>query len=103
MSLGPPHGKKRMGDDFHHNKVGGTTWKELKHHYAIIPIIGMTVFALGMAGAYVLRLATRHPEVSWSNRNAEPWNEYTNKQYKFANYTDRDYSRSTEAPTFSKK
>jgi hypothetical protein len=35
------------------------------------------------AGFYILRLATRDPDVSWNRKkNPEPWEEYRNKQYK---------------------
>jgi NADH dehydrogenase (ubiquinone) 1 alpha subcomplex subunit 4 len=40
---------------------------------------------VGVAGAgyYILRLATRCPDVSWSKKgNLEPWQEYADKQYK---------------------
>lgn len=36
-----------------------------------------------LAGGYIFRLATRSPDVTWNRKtNPEPWNEYTNKQYK---------------------
>ncbi|CAG0891227.1 unnamed protein product [Darwinula stevensoni] len=35
------------------------------------------------AGLYLVRLATKSPDVTWNrNKNPEPWNEYTHKQYK---------------------
>ena len=44
---------------------------------------------VGMAGAgfYLLRLATRNPDVSWNKKkNPEPWQEYSDKQYKVSLY-----------------
>lgn len=38
-----------------------------------------------MAGSifYTLRLALKNPDVTWNHKkNPEPWNEYSNKQYK---------------------
>jgi len=49
-------------------------------------------FCIGLGGCgaflYTLRLATRSPDVSWLNKKeAEPWNDYKDKQYKVYNVT----------------
>ncbi|XP_055716711.1 cytochrome c oxidase subunit NDUFA4-like [Phlebotomus papatasi] len=75
----------------------GMSPSTLKKHPALIPLYVCT--GLGMAGAlfYTLRLATRNPDVSWNRSgNPEPWQEYSNKQYKFYSPI-RDYSK-TESP-----
>ncbi|XP_020283595.1 cytochrome c oxidase subunit NDUFA4 [Pseudomyrmex gracilis] len=65
---------------------------DLKKHPALIPLY----VCIGLGGCwmafYVMRLATRNPDVSWTNkREAEPWNYYKDKQYKF--YSPKtDYS-----------
>jgi len=64
--------------------LSGLTWSSMKKNPAILPIYVLVGIAGVLAGGYIVRLATRNPEVTWSrNRNPEPWNEYTNKQYKF--------------------
>ncbi|CAL8141753.1 unnamed protein product [Orchesella dallaii] len=66
-------------------KIGlsGLTWTSIKKNPAILPIYGLVGIAMGIAGFYIVRLATRNPEVTWSRaRNPEPWNEYKDKQYK---------------------
>ncbi|ODM88763.1 Cytochrome c oxidase subunit NDUFA4 [Orchesella cincta] len=80
-------------------KFSGLTWKDMKKHYAIIPIYVMTIIAGGMAGGYVYRLASKHPEVSWTKANPEPWNDYRARQYKFVS-SGRDYSKGSSAPPY---
>lgn len=51
--------------------------------FQLIPLY----FCIGLGGIfatfYTIRLATCSPDVSWFNKKkAEPWNEYSNKQYK---------------------
>ncbi|CAL1677594.1 unnamed protein product [Lasius platythorax] len=65
-------------------KMQGTSFTSLKKHPALMPLY----FCIGLGGAmafvYTLRLALRNPDVSWSNKKeAEPWNYYKDKQYKF--------------------
>jgi len=49
----------------------------------IIPIYIFVGLGMVLAGGFLGRAALKAPEVTWSrNRNPEPWNEYTNKQYK---------------------
>jgi len=102
--LGPPRkGGKPAETNHSHNKLTGLTWSEMKHHYSVIPMWGLTIIAVAMAGTYVYRLASKHPEVSWTKKNSEPWNDYRNQQYKFRNVNDRDYSNSSPPKTsFSK-
>ncbi|XP_068624959.1 cytochrome c oxidase subunit NDUFA4 [Battus philenor] len=79
----------------------GLSFQSLKKHKALIPLYVCT--GIGCAGAmfYILRLATRSPDVSWNKRtNPEPWQEYRNKQYKFYS-PNIDYSKEeSPAPKF---
>ncbi|RZF41000.1 hypothetical protein LSTR_LSTR006303 [Laodelphax striatellus] len=70
----------------------GMSLSSLKSHPSLIPLY--VCVAVGAAGAtfYTLRLATRNPDVSWTKKNDEPWNEYSNKQYKFYS-PNLDYSK----------
>jgi len=70
----------------------GLTLASLKKHPALIPLYGCMVLGIGGAAFYIIRLATRNPDVSWNRKgNPEPWQEYRNKQYKFYSPI-RDYS-----------
>ncbi|XP_072756681.1 cytochrome c oxidase subunit NDUFA4 [Anoplolepis gracilipes] len=65
-------------------KMQGASMGSLKKHPALIPLY----FCIGLGGLgafyYTLRLALRNPDVSWTNKKeAEPWNYYKDKQYKF--------------------
>jgi len=81
--------------------LSGLNWKTIKKNPAILPIYILTGFGLFLAGSYVVRLATRNPEVTWSrSRNPEPWDEYKNKQYKFV--ATRDYTEGSPAPEWKK-
>ncbi len=55
----------------------------------IIPIYIISIMGMALAGGYVYRLASQHPEVSWTKSNPEPWNDYKNRQYKVSH--DHDY------------
>uniref|UniRef100_A0A7R9I9U9 NADH dehydrogenase [ubiquinone] 1 alpha subcomplex subunit 4 n=1 Tax=Timema tahoe TaxID=61484 RepID=A0A7R9I9U9_9NEOP len=70
----------------------GLSFSSLKRHPALIPLyicVGAGVFG---AAFYIVRLATKSPEVTWDRKNnPEPWNEYANKQHKFYSPI-RDYS-----------
>ncbi|XP_046982712.1 cytochrome c oxidase subunit NDUFA4 [Schistocerca americana] len=71
----------------------GLSFSSLKKNPSLIPLY--ICLGAGVAGAifYTLRLATRNPEVTWNKRsNPEPWNDYSNKQYKFYSPV-RDYSK----------
>ncbi|XP_043271769.1 cytochrome c oxidase subunit NDUFA4 [Venturia canescens] len=75
----------------------GLSIKDLKKHPSLVPLFAC--FGVGALGAalYVLRLATRNPDVSWNpKKNSEPWQEYSNKQYKF--YSTEDYSKFYKEP-----
>jgi len=64
--------------------LSGLTIKSMKKHPAIVPIYGLMALGMGLSGFYLWRLASKSTEVTWSRvKNPEPWNEYTNKQYKF--------------------
>ncbi|EZA48285.1 hypothetical protein DMN91_003266 [Ooceraea biroi] len=68
----------------------GLNLSSLKKNPALVPLY----FCMGLGGAaaalYLLRLALRSPDVSWRNKKeAEPWNDYKDKQYKF--YTTKSW------------
>lgn len=49
----------------------------------LIPLYACMVVGAGGAVYYLLRLATRNPDISWNRKkNPEPWEEYRTKQYK---------------------
>ncbi|KPI99556.1 NADH dehydrogenase [ubiquinone] 1 alpha subcomplex subunit 4 [Papilio machaon] len=79
----------------------GLSFQSLKKHKALIPLYVCT--GVGAMGAvfYLLRLATRSPDVTWNRKtNPEPWQEYRNKQYKFYS-PNIDYSKEeSPAPKF---
>ncbi|KAF4527242.1 hypothetical protein B566_EDAN015915 [Ephemera danica] len=79
----------------------GMSIASLKKHPSLIPLY--VCVGAGAVGAayYILRLATRTPDVSWNKKtNPEPWQEYQNKQYKFYSPI-RDYSAiESKAPKF---
>ncbi|XP_011864426.1 PREDICTED: cytochrome c oxidase subunit NDUFA4 [Vollenhovia emeryi] len=82
-------------------KMQGTTMTTLKKHPALYPLYFCIV--LGGCGAfmYTLRLATRSPDVSWFNkREAEPWNDYKDKQYKFYATTEDLKNAKSQAPEY---
>ncbi|XP_012286647.1 cytochrome c oxidase subunit NDUFA4 [Orussus abietinus] len=71
----------------------GLDLKSIKKHPSLIPLFVCLVAGGLGAGFYILRLATRNPDVSWSQKkNPEPWQEYRDKQYKFYSPV-RDYSK----------
>ncbi|XP_055354034.1 cytochrome c oxidase subunit NDUFA4-like [Paramacrobiotus metropolitanus] len=62
----------------------GLTWKSLKKNPSLMPLFFFVGAGSVMALVYVIRLATRHPEVTWTRANKNrPWDAYAdNKQYK---------------------
>ncbi|XP_039750537.1 cytochrome c oxidase subunit NDUFA4 [Pararge aegeria] len=71
----------------------GLSIQSLKKHKALIPLYVCVGLGCGASLFYIIRLATRSPDVSWNKRtNPEPWQEYRNKQYKFYSPI-RDYSK----------
>ncbi|CAG9807869.1 cytochrome c oxidase subunit NDUFA4 [Chironomus tepperi] len=75
----------------------GLSMASIKKNPALLPLYVCIVAGMAGAGYYLLRLATRSPEVTWSHKNnPEPWEHYRNKQYKFYSPI-RDYSK-TESP-----
>lgn len=62
-----------------------------KRHPSLIPLVVIVGAGMALSGVYLLRLATRSPDVSWDKRgNPEPWQHYQQKQYKFLS-SGRDY------------
>ncbi|KAL7022464.1 hypothetical protein ACKWTF_012247 [Chironomus riparius] len=61
----------------------GLSMASIKKNPALLPLYVCIVAGMAGAGYYLLRLATRSPEVTWSHKNnPEPWEHYRNKQYK---------------------
>nr|AAY63985.1 putative NADH dehydrogenase 1 alpha subcomplex 4 [Lysiphlebus testaceipes] len=62
----------------------GMTKSSIAKNPSLLPLY--VCFAAGLIGStgYLIRLATRNPDVSWINKNnPEPWQYYKDKQYKF--------------------
>ncbi|XP_076766050.1 NADH dehydrogenase (ubiquinone) MLRQ subunit [Xylocopa sonorina] len=71
-------------------KMAGLTWASLKKNSMLLPLF----FCIGLgaigASGYMLRLALRSPDVTWSpKKNPEPWNDYKDKEYKFISIQDK--------------
>ncbi|KAL0106636.1 hypothetical protein PUN28_015293 [Cardiocondyla obscurior] len=78
-------------------KMQGLSLTSLKKHPALYPLY----FCIGLGGCgalwYTLRLATGNPDVSWLNKKeAEPWNDYKDKRYKF--YATKDEFKNVKSP-----
>ncbi|XP_018354800.1 PREDICTED: cytochrome c oxidase subunit NDUFA4 [Trachymyrmex septentrionalis] len=78
-------------------KMQGLSFTSMKKHPALLPLY----FCVGLGGLgaafYILRLASRCPDVSWLNKKeSEPWNVYTAKQYKF--YTTKGETSDSKSP-----
>jgi len=65
--------------------MAGLTWRSLKRHPALIPLIFSCGFGACLAAGYTFRLATQCPDVSWNKKtNPEPWQHLGKTgQYKF--------------------
>ena len=65
-------------------RMKGMDLKSIKANPALIPLFFFVGAGSLMAGLYVLRLATQHPEVAWTRgTHGRPWDEYkNNKRYK---------------------
>lgn len=64
--------------------VSPWSFKGMKRNPSVLPVVGCIVLGVGMAAAYLVRLAVANPDVTWNQRkNPEPWNDYENKNYKF--------------------
>ncbi|KOC68951.1 NADH dehydrogenase [ubiquinone] 1 alpha subcomplex subunit 4 [Habropoda laboriosa] len=82
------------------DKMSGLTWATLKKNSMLLPLF----FCIGMgalgSSCYLLRLAFRSPDVTWSTKsNPEPWNDYSNKDYKFITIQDTSKFRA-EPPKY---
>ncbi|XP_034944326.1 cytochrome c oxidase subunit NDUFA4 [Chelonus insularis] len=70
----------------------GLSFSSLKKHPSLIPIY-VCVFA-GLVGSvgYLVRLATKSPEVTWlPKKNTEPWEAYKERNYKL--YATPEYEQ----------
>ncbi|XP_011644144.1 cytochrome c oxidase subunit NDUFA4 [Pogonomyrmex barbatus] len=78
-------------------KMQGMSFSSVMKNPALLPLY----FCIGLGGCgaflYTLRLATRNPDVSWLNKKeAEPWNTYKDKHYKF--YATKDEYTKVKSP-----
>ncbi|XP_066932449.1 cytochrome c oxidase subunit NDUFA4-like [Clytia hemisphaerica] len=59
----------------------------------LAPLFFCTGIGMGMAGLYLLRLATKGPEVTWSRvKNPEPW-QVIGPQHRIKFYSPHDYAK----------
>uniref|UniRef100_A0A1W7RA42 Cytochrome c oxidase subunit NDUFA4 n=1 Tax=Hadrurus spadix TaxID=141984 RepID=A0A1W7RA42_9SCOR len=81
--------------------MAGFGLQALKRHTSLIPLVVIVGAGGLMAGAYLVRLALKNPDVSWDRKNnPEPWQHYDKKQYKFFT-VNTDYSKlKSERPEF---
>merc|ERR1712071_533653 len=64
-------------------KMQGLSIKSLKKHPSLIPLFVSLGIGVAFSTYYVLRLATRNPDITWNRKsNPEPWQHYADKQYK---------------------
>uniref|UniRef100_UPI00358DF260 NADH dehydrogenase [ubiquinone] 1 alpha subcomplex subunit 4-like 2 n=1 Tax=Myxine glutinosa TaxID=7769 RepID=UPI00358DF260 len=72
--------------------VFGNLVSQAKKHHNLIPMFFFIALGLSSASLYMLRIALRHPDISWNKKgNSEPWNKLPpNYQYKFL-AVDMDY------------
>jgi len=76
----------------------GLSIKSLKKHPSLIPLFVSLGIGVAFSTYYVLRLATRNPDITWNRKsNPEPWQHYADKQYKF--YAPSGFKPST-APKY---
>ncbi|XP_063704624.1 cytochrome c oxidase subunit NDUFA4 [Culicoides brevitarsis] len=67
-----------------HERVQGLDMKSLKKHPSLIPLFVIVGGGVLMGAAYMIRCATKNPDVSWNRKaNPEPNEAYRAKQYKF--------------------
>lgn len=60
------------------------SWKGMKANKGVYPVYFCVGLGVIMAIAYPLRMALLSPDVSWNQKkNPEPWQVYSNKEYKF--------------------
>merc|ERR1712121_54034 len=61
----------------------------------LAPLFACTAIGMSMAGFYLLRLATKGPEVTWSRvKNPEPW-KVIGPTHRVKFYSPHDYSQFT--------
>ncbi|KAK0083666.1 hypothetical protein PV325_008440 [Microctonus aethiopoides] len=79
----------------------GLTWSSIKKNPSLIPL-----FACGIVGAfgavgYLMRLAIKSPEVTWSpKKNPNPENYYKDKQYKLYSSVEFDKIEKAKVPEY---
>ncbi|XP_059151228.1 cytochrome c oxidase subunit NDUFA4-like [Physella acuta] len=63
----------------------GLTLASLKHHPSLVPLFVCVGAGMAWAGYYIVRLATRCPDVGWKDKQEGMANVRwpVNKQYKF--------------------
>ncbi|XP_051153820.1 cytochrome c oxidase subunit NDUFA4-like [Leptopilina boulardi] len=64
-------------------RMQGLTLSGLKKHPSLIPLFVALGFGCSVAVFCTIRAAYTNPDISWCNKkNPEPWNEYSDKEYK---------------------
>ncbi|CAG2163832.1 unnamed protein product [Oppiella nova] len=82
----------------------GRLFYGLRKNYSIWPLL---VFAFGCAPSFIVYMAFhkgRNPDTIWTNKNTEPWNDWSNKREKLLTFVDFDYKNyKTGRPDFEYK
>jgi len=85
------------GGRMNNNKISllqGMTVKSLKHHVALQPLFVIMGAGIAFVALYVGRLASKTTDVNWTKQKdmGDHMGYYTNKQFKFFNPNNVDYS-----------
>ncbi|XP_011160396.1 cytochrome c oxidase subunit NDUFA4 [Solenopsis invicta] len=83
-------------------KMQGMSFASVMKNPALFPLYFCVGVAATGATLYTLRLAFRATDVSWVNkREAEPWNYYKDKSYKFLHFSkDEPRQAKCQAPEY---
>jgi NADH dehydrogenase (ubiquinone) 1 alpha subcomplex subunit 4 len=79
--------------------IQGMSLKSLKKHTALQPLFVIMGLGMTFVVAYCIRLASRTTDVAW-RKQAEPYDFYRDKQFKFMNIANRDFSTACQAPKY---
>ena len=75
--------------------IQGLSVKSTKHHVALQPLFIIVGGGIILVAAYVVRHATRNPDLNWTKRKDidDIVGEYDGKQFKFINISGIDYAK----------
>ena len=79
--------------------IQGMSIKSLKKHMALQPLFVIMGLGMTFVVAYCIRLATRSTDVNWRKQD-QPYDYYRDKQFKFMNIANRDFSQACQAPKY---